>query len=201
MGCNCTKDDAVESKGLRDVEEKKDCLLVTSNNGKEQFKITSLEISPQTDEFDEKSNMTGMIIYAYDGKTEGEINGIPFKSGDIYLFKTDNLNGIESKPHNTAHANVFKKVFGVDIDYSKNVGGGFSYYGEVEKEKKWLYRSYTFNYPDNIDITDENGNSLHDDWHDHNKEMNELEQKFVRNAIKSWIETKERIYNKPAVLL
>ncbi len=106
---------------------------------------------------------------AYGKDQQWIINNTPCETGTIILKKTSDINQINSK-YGKVHGKLYKSIFGVEPDRSKLVGSGFAYYKD-----QWKFNSLTFNAATTPYHTDE-------------KEMNQLEQKWIKKAILNWIQ-------------
>ena len=109
--------------------------------------------------------MVGIVLYAYDGKSEWILNNVHCKSGYIILKKTKNIIDIQSN-YGQVHGKCYKSVFKQDVD-KKVVGAGFAYVGG-----EWKFNSYSFN--------------CGSGYHDENRGMNNLERQFIQVAIQNY---------------
>eukprot|EP01084_Bolivina_argentea_P277520 473808_1 len=186
------------TRGMSNVEESKDHIKFMNKNNKKSITIYSYHISNKSDKFEKGSAMIGIILYQYNNKSEWELNGIHCKSGYIYLCKTDNLTDIDSFPINTKHAKCYKKLFDQDPDYTKLVAAGCGYLKDVKVDNqwKWKYMSGTFNAPThcnkrNVKIAKTFPNyEFKDEWHDNDRKMHKIEEKWLNKTIEQWIESK-----------
>ena len=141
-----------QTKGMNKTNQHSDCLEFDSNDQKESIKVYSFHISCKSDQFTGDDDMMGIILYQYNGQTQWELNGIRCRSGYIYLCKSSHLTvskDNKSSEYDSMHARCYKRLFGIDPDYSKIVGAGFAY-NSKEKEHKWKYNSSTFNSPSKL---------------------------------------------------
>eukprot|EP01084_Bolivina_argentea_P057692 105397_1 len=128
------------------------------------IKISSFHVSCKSDKIDGQ-NMAGVVLYAYNNKTDWNLNGVHCKSGYIILKSSDKIKHIDSK-QGQVHGKCYKSVFKQDIN-KKAVGGGFAFVG-----KEWKFNSYSFNVASN--------------YHDDKKAMHPLEQQCILAAIENW---------------
>ena len=174
---------------MADVEEDEKFIYFKDKSGNELIKISKYYISIQSDKFN-GDNMVGIIIYQYDGKTEWVINNRIYRAPFIYLCNSHKLKQIKSEPLDTWHERCYKKLFGINPDYRKIVGGGFAF-----KDNEWKFHSGTFSAPDknkqrNIKIAKYyQMEEFKDNWHNANREMTEIEQKYLKLAIDFWIKS------------
>ncbi len=114
-----------------------------------------------------KENLGGIVLYSYGDKLTWEVNKVRCKTGYIIVKKIDDIKHLESK-YGIVHGNVYKSVFKKELD--KNViGSGFAF-----KDGRWKFNSFTFN-------------AKRDTFHSKEKGMNELEEKYVSQALQNWI--------------
>ena len=149
---------------------------------KEIIPVSSLTIHPASDEvkdYDKGENLAGIVLYAKDGKTDWEWNGVHCKTGDIIIKKTDEKFMSLKAGKGIVHGRVFKSVFD-ECPFGNVVASGF---GRVDrgKDDNWKYKSYSCNAEDN-GYTDGEG------------EMGEIEKENVKNAVKNWINHGETCY-------
>eukprot|EP01083_Nonionella_stella_P211489 764632_1 len=187
-----------QSKGVYNFDEKNDCVVIENKNKTKSIHVYSYHISCQSDAFDGISDMLGIVLYEYEGKTEWKLNGIRCKSGYIYLCQSKNLKNISSKPVNSWHARCYKKLFNQDPDFTKLIAGGFAF-----QDGQWKFSSGTYNAPNGRKDKIKKYYKLDrfiDDWHDNNRDMNPSEIKWIENTINKWVESGERtLYIRPIV--
>ena len=148
-----------------------------SNDTKDALVICEYNIHPSSTKpasINSNDEYTGIILYAYDGKMRWNVNNILCERGTIIIKKTSEINNIKSR-YGKVHGKLYKSVFGVDPDRSRVVGSGFAYY-----KNQWKFNSFTFN-------------AANTQFHTDEKEMNALEQKWVRRTILNWIEKGQTI--------
>jgi len=135
------------------------------------FSISSFHVSCRSDQFT-GANMTGIVLYKYDGKTDWKLNGIHCKSGYIVLKLSKNIEHIKGEP-GKVHGACYKSVFGKSVDKNKVVGGGFGYVNGV-----WKFNSWTFN--------------VGSKYHNGNKGMNPMEQQCIQLSVDNWAKSKKQ---------
>ena len=189
---------SVRPRGMAKVGEDENHIYFTDKAGNKQIKISTYNISIFCDKFDGKHDMVGIIIYQYDGKTQYILNNMLYQAPFIYLCKTESLSNITSKPLNTLHARCYKKVFGVDPDYTKIVGAGFAFKkSDDDTEGVWRYRSGTFCAPQHDPhrlakiAKYYKIEQFKDDWHglQFKDDMSEIEIKYLKSTIDFWIQS------------
>ena len=118
-------------------------------------------------------NFTGMVLYLYDGKTEWKHNRMHAGIGYIFLKKTQNLQNQPTK-HHLIHKKLYEAIFSKALDSNRVVGSTFSYTTTLVS-RAWKFHSLTF---------DPNPNHP-------SKSLEQLENKWVMQAVKNWIEKGE----------
>ena len=138
-------------------------------------------------------DMGGVVLYAYDDRTDWRLNGVHCKTGYIILKKSSNIEHIKSRI-GAIHGKVYKSVFGRDPD-ERVIGAGFSY---SYKEGKWKFNSSSFNDSESKYHTVSKKNTYAREVLEKDKyearTMNSLEQKMVLEAIQHWFDTGEQNY-------
>ena len=108
------------------------------------------------------NNYGGIVLYAYNGKSEWYLNGIHCKSGYIIIKQTNIDNELPKSSLGQIHGSIYKSLFGCGCD--KNVvASGFAYING-----KWRFKSASFNLNFN------------------NYEMTTCEIKLLKTAIHNW---------------
>ena len=134
------------------------------------YHVSCRSYKPKT--FISNENLGGIVLYSYDDKFDWKVNKVHCKTGYIIIKRIDDIKHLKSK-HGMVHGNVYKSVFGVELD-KKVVGSGFAF-----KDGKWKFNSFTFN-------------AKKDTFHTNEKAMNNIEEKYVSAAIKNWIEKNQQ---------
>eukprot|EP00483_Globobulimina_turgida_P000144 UN00144 len=132
-------------------------------------KVTSYHVSCKSDKIKSwkgYEDLSGIVLYLKDGKTDWRCNDVHCKIGYIIIKKTSNL-AYESSKWGIVHGKVYKSVF--EREPSNVVASGFSYDANT---KTWKWRSGVFNRNDikaefgdfptmfgNDDIDKENGSN------------------------------------------
>eukprot|EP01084_Bolivina_argentea_P251068 420936_1 len=178
---------------------------------KKSIAFKSFHVSCRSDRINGE-DMTGIVLYQYDGKTDWRLKGVHCKSGYIILKLSDNIKDIKNK-QGIVHGKCYKSVFGMDIEHDKVIGGGFSFEGG-----KWKFNSgqfndkakrkgfkMEFNEDHKVDEKEMNDNEIDDlpqnalaeecerfeQWDDDNnrkswKIMHPMEQQCILAAIRNW---------------
>lgn len=172
-----------KKRGAHVYKENSETLSSRVNKGKlkkmhafNTYHVSCRSYKPKKWEGDE--GLAGIVLYAYKGKFEWELNGVRCRSGYIILKKSDNIESIDSN-EGRVHGKVYKSVFNEELDRKKVLGGGFAYYQGV-----WKFNSWTFNCP----------NSEADFYHDEKKCMNTDEEEIIKSALQYWMSTGNRNY-------
>eukprot|EP01084_Bolivina_argentea_P126189 223472_1 len=122
------------------------------------------------------TNMIGIVLYKYDGKTDWYLNGVHCKIGYVIVKTVKSLSHI-STIAGTMHSKLYKKVFNEDLDAKKTlkkeiVGAGFAIKNGILK-----FNSGTFN---------SNGK---DEYHNDRRTMHVFEAIGIHSVLQKWRET------------
>eukprot|EP01084_Bolivina_argentea_P147960 258798_1 len=122
------------------------------------------------------TNMIGIILYKYDGKTDWFLNNVHCKTGYVIIKNAKSLDKIDTI-RGTMHSKLYKLIFNEDLDDEKTlqkeiIGAGFAIQNGILK-----FNSYTFN---------ANGK---DDYHNGKKVMHVYEAIGIHSILQKWQQT------------
>lgn len=115
----------------------------------------------------------GIVLYMKDGKTDWHSNGVHCRSGYVILKYTDELPKESAPDGSMVHGRVYKSVFG-EWPSPSVVRSGFA-----RQAGQWKFNSVSCN-QNNKKYTDGR------------REMNDMEQKHVMEAVRGWIEKRRQ---------
>ena len=168
--------------------------LLDNTNLAPLYKVKSYHVSCKSDKLktmSPKENYGGIVLYAYNGKTDWYLNDIHCKTGYIVIKKTKNIKHLMKSSQGQIHGAVFDSVFKDNsllgslvslvwppTDMALTVGSGFAYY-----KGKWEYNSCVFNLKKD---------HFHKSEKKKDRIMGETEKQWVATAITNWVVNKQQ---------
>jgi len=143
-------------------------------DGRKDFQVESYHVSCQSKRPDATGNYFGIVMYKNGRSTSWTCNGSRVRSGYIYITDESCMTEITTREPGTGHGKAYRRLFG-ETKRKGVIVGGFAIMGGA-----WKYNSNSCN----------TGHPFSDG----NKEMNEHEQRFVKNAVLQWMHTGEQNY-------
>jgi len=163
----------------------------TKEEEKESTKVNSFHISCRSDQYTGSEDMTGIILYYYNGKTSWTMGNITCRTGYVYICKNNRL---KYQTNESIYLQCCKRLlFGIqeNYDYSKFKATGIRF---DKTNKKWTttktaIRLFDHHHPRNSNEINEN-------------EDENYEKIWLDILLKEWINsnyTKQTIFTQPAV--
>ena len=174
----CFIDKNVYGRGamIRITETTNDHAIIFDNKSKTKtIELKSWHMSCKSDKIDTSTSndYLGIVLYSNKNKTDWYCNGIHCKTG--YMFIKVSKSFLDDTTH-TRHAQLYKLLFNQWPDENV-IGAGFAIQsGEIK------FKSYTFN----CDKTSKNQWKNDCQWHDSTPICHEIEQKWIKIALKNW---------------
>ena len=106
-------------------------LTVNIEDQPEPIRVTSFHVSCRSDRYTQNEDMTGIILYQYQGKTEWIHNNIKCKPGYIYICNNKNLQYQQIK---SMYLQCYERLFGSNSDYTTIIATGIKF---DKTKKEW----------------------------------------------------------------
>ena len=168
---------------IEEEEEEEDTIYnKDTQEEKESPLVNSFHISCKSDQYTKNEDMTGIILYRYNGEKSWTINNITYKAGYIYLCKNNHL---KYQQNESMYLQCCKKLFGNHCDYSKIIATGIQF---DKTKKEWTTTATTI-----ITLLNQPKNNQSDE---------NYEKIWLDILLKEWINsgyTKQTIMTQPAV--
>lgn len=101
------------------------------------LRITTMHLSCRSDPLDYGTDMVGMALWSYQGKTDWRLNGVHCQTGYVYIKSSRNISHLTSSM-GQVHGKLYKHLFGQEPD-------GVVATGFAIKDGEIRWSSYTFN--------------------------------------------------------
>jgi len=126
------------------------------------IRASSMRLSCKSDVFDESSDMVGMVLWSFEGKTDWTLNNVHCKSGYVYMKDTSSIMHIHSS-FGAVHGKLYKSLF--QCEPTNIVGTGFAY-----KDGEFKFNSGVFN--------------ASSKYHNEDREASQSEKELILRVVK-----------------